>query len=73
MRRSISMLCIVLASLIVAACGESAPASTPTVAPATRTPTPTATPSRTLLTSGVDSVADLDVSDPALIGPMIDR
>lgn len=67
------MLCIVLASLIVAACGESAPASTPTVAPATRTPTPTATPSRTLLTSGVDSAADLDVSDPALIGPMIDR
>jgi hypothetical protein len=76
MRRRSPLLALLGAGLVVsAACSDSAEA--PTVLPSTAaTATPTMTATRTATATAtpltVDSVRDLDFTDPLVIGPLID-
>jgi hypothetical protein len=69
MRRALSLLVIAgLFPSIVAACGDGG-VSDPT---ATTTPTATATASATGTSAPAASLREVDFSDPALVGPLID-
>lgn len=71
LRRSTPAALIALTAFIVAACGSSVLESTPTPTPTSAPPatsTPTATP-----TPDPADVRSIDFTDPAVVGPLIDR
>ena len=76
MRRSLSLFVVLVVAALLVACngedGDATPTSTQTLVSPSTTATATATVTPTTL-GAAESVEDIDFTDPAVIGPLIDH